>query len=77
MKAFLHHERTALVVPPDDPRAIAAAVMRLRGDPELRGRLRTAGRAAAERYPAERSHERVCAALEAAARRRKPTSRST
>ena len=69
MKAFLHHERTALVVPPDDPRAIAAAVMRLRGDPELRGRLRTAGRAAAERYPAERSHERVCAALEARRRR--------
>ena len=77
MKEFLDDERTALVVPPDDPRAIAAAVIRLRGDRALRARLRTAGHAAAERYPAERSHERVRAALEAAARRRKPTSRST
>jgi glycosyltransferase involved in cell wall biosynthesis len=76
MREFLHDERTALVVPPEDARAIAAAVMRLRGDPELRRRLRTAGRAAAERYPAERSHERVCAALEAAARSTL-TSRST
>jgi glycosyltransferase involved in cell wall biosynthesis len=77
MSDFLHHERTALVVPRDDPGAIAAAVMRLRGDPELRRRLRSAGRAEAERYPAERSHERLCEALEAAARRRNPRSRST
>ena len=64
---FLLHERTALIVPPEDPEAIAAAVTRLEADPALRGRLRAAGRRMAERYPAERSHERVRLVLEEAA----------
>jgi len=62
--------RTALVVPPDDPDAIAAAVGRLASDVALRQRLRAGGRRMAERYPAQRSHVAVRAALEAAATRR-------
>jgi colanic acid biosynthesis glycosyl transferase WcaI len=37
-----------LLVPPGDPRALADAVLRLRNDPALAGRLASAGRAAAE-----------------------------
>lgn len=37
------HERTGLLVPPDDPEALAAALARLADDPELRGRLGRAG----------------------------------
>jgi glycosyltransferase involved in cell wall biosynthesis len=73
---FLEHERTALIVPRGDAAAVAAAVCRLRDDHELRRRLRRAGRAAAERYPAERSHRRVREALELAARRRNAIRRS-
>jgi glycogen(starch) synthase len=59
--------RTALVVPPDDAHALAAAVRRLAADPGLRQRLRAGGRQMAERYPAARSHAAVAAALEDAA----------
>lgn len=65
---YLEDERTALIVPPDDPAAVGAAVCRLRDDRDLRRRLRQAGRATAERYPAERTYERVRVALEAAGR---------
>jgi glycogen synthase len=75
--SYLAHERTGLVVAPDDPTAMAAAVRRLRADPALRRRLRAPGRLTAERYPAERSHERVAAALEEAARRSRASRRST
>ena len=37
------HERTALVVAPGDPEALAAALRRLRDDPGLRARLGAAG----------------------------------
>jgi len=40
------HERTALLVPPDDPRAMADALLRLMDDPALARRL---GQAARER----------------------------
>lgn len=44
---------TGLVVPPDDPAALAAALVRLLGDASLRGRLADAGQhAALERYAA-------------------------
>lgn len=36
---ILEHERTALLVPPDDPAAMAEALCRLVGDADLRGRL--------------------------------------
>jgi glycosyltransferase involved in cell wall biosynthesis len=44
------HETTALLVPPGDPDAMAAAILRLLGDPALARRLRAAGIDAARRY---------------------------
>lgn len=41
----VHHEMNALLVPPSDVRALAAAVRRLRDDPALRGRLGARARA--------------------------------
>ncbi|HKW41187.1 MAG TPA: glycosyltransferase family 4 protein, partial [Gemmatimonadales bacterium] len=41
---------TGLIIEPDDPAAVAAAVSRLLGDAELRARLGAAGRKAVERY---------------------------
>jgi MMP alpha-(1->4)-mannosyltransferase len=38
------HGETALLVPPDDPGALAGAIARLLGDAELRARLGAAGR---------------------------------
>ncbi len=42
------HERTGLLVPPRDDGALAAAITRLLGDPELRARFGEAGRARVE-----------------------------
>ncbi|MFO0980504.1 MAG: glycosyltransferase family 4 protein [Planctomycetota bacterium] len=36
---YAFHEQTALIVPPRDPRAMADAIRRLRGDPDLAARL--------------------------------------
>jgi glycogen(starch) synthase len=66
--AYLRDGANALVAPPEDPAAIAAAVQRLACRPSLRERLRVGGRATAERYPAERSHRAIEATLERAAR---------
>lgn len=49
---------TALVVPPKDPKAMRAAVERLRGDEGLRARLAAAARAHVERFSWERCAER-------------------
>jgi glycosyltransferase involved in cell wall biosynthesis len=38
------HEETGLLVPPDDPGALALAIGRLLDDPALRARLGAAGR---------------------------------
>jgi rhamnosyl/mannosyltransferase len=43
------HEETGLVVPPNDPKALAAALTRLVGDPALRARFGAAGRQRARR----------------------------
>ena len=44
------HEREALLVPPDDPRAMADAVLRIIDEPTLASRLSHQGRAQAERF---------------------------
>jgi glycosyltransferase involved in cell wall biosynthesis len=49
----VEHDRTGFLVPPGDPRSIAAAASRLLGDPRLRGRMGLAARVAAtERFSA-------------------------
>jgi glycosyltransferase involved in cell wall biosynthesis len=47
---LLAHERTALLVPPRDPAALAAALARLLEDAPLYQRLRAAGLAEVQRY---------------------------
>ena len=54
------HEREALLVPPRDPDALAAAISRLAADPGLRARLATAARRRAlERFSEAEVAERV------------------
>jgi len=58
---------TGLLVPPERPRAIAEAVLRLLGDEALRGRMGAAGRKAAiERFDAEHAADVYVRAYEAA-----------
>jgi glycosyltransferase involved in cell wall biosynthesis len=45
---YVTHEETALLAPPEDPEALAAAVERVLGDAELAQRLGEAGRARVE-----------------------------
>jgi glycosyltransferase involved in cell wall biosynthesis len=47
---MVEHERTALVVPHDDPEVMAAAITRLLRDPVLSRRLTEAGHAECRRY---------------------------
>lgn len=47
---LVRHERDALIVPPADPPAMAAAVRRILLDPPLAARLSAGARATAERY---------------------------
>ena len=56
------HDREALLVPPRDPGALAAAISRLAADPALRERLATAARGRAlERFSEKDVAERVVA----------------
>jgi glycosyltransferase involved in cell wall biosynthesis len=56
----VRHEQTGLVVPPDDPGALATAIERLLADAQLRRRLAKAARADLEdRYDIERWGEAV------------------
>ena len=51
---------TGLIVPPDDAAALADAIARLAGDPALRARLGTQGRALVERqHDQDRNARRV------------------
>lgn len=60
----LEHEQTALLVPPDDPRALAEAVIRLVDDAPLRARLGRAARMAAEqRHTWQQNAARALAGL--------------
>jgi glycogen(starch) synthase len=47
---YLRDGENSLIVPAEDPRALAAAVRRLAGDPELRRRLRSGGLQTAPRH---------------------------
>jgi L-malate glycosyltransferase len=47
---IVEHERTALLIPPGDPTASAAAMLRLLKDGDLRQRLREAGVEESKRY---------------------------
>lgn len=58
----IEHERTGLLVPPNDPAAIAAAVLRLLNEPKLASQL---GRAAQGRHQAELTPEVMARKLEA------------
>lgn len=49
-RAVARHDREALLVPPDDPAALAGALARLLDDAALAERLRAAGRARAEEH---------------------------
>jgi glycogen(starch) synthase len=60
---YLRDGVNAVVVPHDDPEAVAGAVRRLADDPDLRARLRDGGMATAREYTAERFHTRVEEAL--------------
>lgn len=51
------HERSGLVVPPDDPEALAAAIIRLAENPDLRGRMSETARAVAlERFDGDTNY---------------------
>jgi len=63
---LLEHDRTARLVPPGDPDALAGALAALAGDPDARRRLGTAAREAAVRHHTWRAHtERIVDALRA------------
>jgi glycosyltransferase involved in cell wall biosynthesis len=65
---LVEHERTGLVVPAGDPRALRSALQRLRADAPLRARLGAAGRAAAAAYTPAAWAAGIVEALTAAAR---------
>ena len=60
-KGVLRRGEQGLLVPPRDPKALAAAVERLLGDPELRAEMSASGRARAEEF----SWDRITAKVEA------------
>jgi glycosyltransferase involved in cell wall biosynthesis len=67
---LVRDDETGLVVPPDDPAAVAAAVRRLAEDAALRNRLAAAARARVERQHDTRTNARRLVALMQAARPR-------
>jgi glycosyltransferase involved in cell wall biosynthesis len=66
IREVLTHERTALLVPPDDPAALAAALTRLAADPALGAALGAAARDLASGYTWDERARWLEAALEAA-----------
>lgn len=55
VRDFAFHERTALLVPPRDAAALAAAIIRVMGDPGLRERLRAGALAEVARFDWDRA----------------------
>ncbi|HEU0298751.1 MAG TPA: glycosyltransferase family 4 protein, partial [Longimicrobium sp.] len=67
---IVQHAATGLLVPPDDPRALAVALRRLIGDAPMRARLARAARARIEQIASlERYGARLGAILRQAAER--------
>jgi glycosyltransferase involved in cell wall biosynthesis len=66
IREVLTHERTALLVPPDDPAALAGALERLAADGGLSASLGRAARVLASQYTWTERGRRLEAALEAA-----------
>jgi glycosyltransferase involved in cell wall biosynthesis len=58
LRELLVDEETALLTPSDDERALAGALSRLLGDPDLRERLAQAGRKLADEYTEQAMVER-------------------
>ena len=68
MDEIIEHDRTGLVVPPDDPGALEAALLTLLADEALRQRLGESGRmSVCERYTWDKVVERLAPLLESAA----------
>jgi len=68
-REYLRDGENALLVPPDDPTAVAAAVKRLAADPSLRARLQAGGRETAAAHRASDFNRRITLELERAAAR--------
>jgi len=66
-RTYLRDGENSLLIPAEDPRALAAAVRRLADDGELRARLRAGGARTAAEHSAERYERRVVDELELAA----------
>jgi glycosyltransferase involved in cell wall biosynthesis len=64
---YLREEENALLVPSEDPPALAAAVRRLAGDEGLRAKLGAGGARTAAEHSASRYEQRVVDELERAA----------
>ncbi|NIL99633.1 MAG: glycosyltransferase [Acidobacteria bacterium] len=64
VRDFAVHERTALLAPPGDVPAIAAAIVRMVQDDALRGRLVAAGLESIDRFDWDRSADRLIEILE-------------
>ncbi len=67
---YLRDEENALLIPEEDPQALAAAVRRLAGDEPLRAKLRAGGAASAAEYSAPRYEARIVDELERCGRAR-------
>jgi glycosyltransferase involved in cell wall biosynthesis len=65
---YIRDGENALVIPADDPRALARAVERLAAEETLRARMLERGRATAERYGRARFAERIVAEILAVVR---------
>jgi glycogen synthase len=61
---YLRDEENALLIPEDDPQALAAAIRRLAGDASLRAKLRAGGAESAAEHSAARYEGRIVDELE-------------
>jgi glycosyltransferase involved in cell wall biosynthesis len=54
-REVIDNERNGLLIPVRDPAALAAAILRVLGDPDLAASLRRAARESSERYAPQRT----------------------